>query len=113
MERRVDFKFMEGDFEGAVSEVCSSNGLAPYFSETLAALQKKYPPAPVDLNLPFPPEESIHQPKTASRKDVSKAIDSFKPGSVVGPDVLRPGHLCNFWQVGFWGPKQYSLHWCC
>ena len=39
------------------------------------------------------PVESIHQPKTAYGKDISKNIDSFKPGSIAGPGGLWPGHL--------------------
>ena len=93
LRRRVNIKFMEGDIRGAVREVCSSNGLAPFSPETLTALQEKHPPAPANLNLPLPPEEGIHQPRTASRRDISKAINSFKPGSAAGPDGLRPGHL--------------------
>ena len=93
MRRRVNIKFMEGDIRGAVREVCSSNVIAPFSSETLTALLEKHPPAPADLNLPFPPEEGIHQPRTASRRDINKAIDYFKPGSAAGPDGLRPGHL--------------------
>ena len=79
LRRRVNIKFMEGDIRGAVREVCSSKSLAPFFSEALAALQEKHPPARADLNLPFPPEESIHQPRAASMKDISKAIKFFKP----------------------------------
>ena len=75
---------MEGDIKGPVSEVCLSNGLALLSSETLTALQEKHPTAPVELNLPLPPEISTHQTKTASRKDISKAIVSYKPGSAAG-----------------------------
>ena len=84
---------MEGDIRGAVREVCSSNGLAPFSSETFTTLQKKYSPAPADLTVPFPPEESIHQPTTVYRKDISKAIVSFKPVSAAGQDGHRPVHL--------------------
>ena len=48
---------------------------------------------PASFNLPLLPAESILHPKTALRKDISKAIDCFKPGSVAGPDGLWPGHL--------------------
>ena len=93
MQRRVNIKFMAGDNRGTVREVCSSNGCAPYSSETLTTLREKHPPAPADPNLPLSLEEGIHQPITACRRNISKAIDSFKPGSAAGPYGLRPGHL--------------------
>ena len=74
--RRRSSKFMEGYIRGAVPvrEVCTSNGLAPVSSETLTAFQERHPTALADLNLLLPPEESIHQPKTASRKGIDRAI---------------------------------------
>ena len=60
LRRRVNIKSKEGDMRGSVKQVCSSNGLAPFSSETLADLQEKHPPTPDDLNLPFAPEEGIH-----------------------------------------------------
>ena len=50
---------MEADIRGAVRAVCSSNGLAPFSSETLTALQEKHPPAPADLNFPLTLEEGV------------------------------------------------------
>ena len=93
MRRGVNIKFMEGDIKEAVREDCSSNGLAPFSSETMTALKEKHSPAPADLNCPLHPEENIHQPKTASRKDISKANKPFKLGLAAEPDGLRPCHL--------------------
>ena len=84
---------MEADIEGAVREISSSNGLAPFSSEALTFLKDKNPPVQADLNLILPPEESIHQPKIASKKYIRNAIDFFKPVSATKPDGLRPGHL--------------------
>ena len=92
MQRGVKVKLMEGDTRGAVIEFCSRNALAPFSTETLAALQNKYTPAPAVINLPLSPKESIQQPKTVSKKDINKAIDSFKLGSATGPDGLRLCH---------------------
>ena len=63
------------------------------FSETLKALKEKYPHVPDYLNRPFSTEEGIHQAKTTCWKDISKAIDTFKPQSSTSPESLRPGHL--------------------
>ena len=92
LRKRVAAKFAEGDVRGAVRELASSDGLAPPTATTVVALRAKHPPAPLDLNLPDPPCDSMRM-VIATDEDVSKAISSFRPGSAGGPDGLRPGHL--------------------
>ena len=60
--------------------------------DTVAALRAKHPPAPLDLDFPDPPCDSMPL-VIATEADVSQAISSFRPGSAGGPDGLRPGHL--------------------
>ena len=89
--RRVAAKFVHGDVGGAVRVLASAEGLAPYNSDTLAALREKHPPAPGDLALPSPPED-LGNP-AISEEEVRRALNSFRPGSAGGPDGIRPGHL--------------------
>ena len=60
--------------------MASDDGLAPYNTATLDALEAKHPSVPVDLNLPEPPDGSI-VPVVATEDDVRKAILSFRAGS--------------------------------
>jgi len=92
LRKRVAAKFADGDVSGAVRELSSSDGLAKHCEETVRALRLKHPPAPRDLLLPEPPDNSLIVP-VVSEEDVRKAINSFRPGSAGGPDGLRPGHL--------------------
>lgn len=92
LRRRVAGKFADGDVSGAVRELASDGGLAPYNDRTLEALRGKHPSAPEDLSLPEPPDDAV-DPVVASEDDVRKAILSFRAGSSGGPDGLRPGHL--------------------
>lgn len=92
LRRRVAGKFADGDISGAVRELASDGGLAPYNDSTLEALRGKHPSAPENLSLPEPPDDSM-DPVVASEDDVRKAILSFKVGSSGGPDGLRPGHI--------------------
>ena len=92
LKRGVAAKFADGDVSGAVRELSSSDGLARRSEETVRALRLKHPPAPRDLMMPEPPDNSLIVP-VVSEEDVRKAINSFRPGSAGGPDGLRPGHL--------------------
>ena len=92
LRRRVAGKFADGDVSGAVRELASDGGLAPFNETTLEALRSKHPPAPEDLSLPEPPDASVI-PVVATEEDVRKAVLSFRVGSSGGPDGLRPGHL--------------------
>ena len=92
LRKRVSAKFAEGDVGGAVRELASSDGLAPFSGATLDALKSKHPQAPSGVSLPLPPDSST-VPFMASEVEVRKAVESFRPGSAGGPDGLRPGHL--------------------
>ena len=92
MRKRVAAKFADGDVSGAVRELSSSDGLAMQSEDTVRALRDKHPPAPRDLMMPEPPDNSFIVP-VVSEEDVRKAVNSFRPGSAGGPDGLRPGHL--------------------
>ena len=79
LERRVEDKFADDDISGAVRELSSSHGLARRSEETVRALRLKHPPAPRDLMMPEPPDNSLIVP-VVSEEDVRKAINSFRPG---------------------------------
>jgi len=57
------------------------------------SLKLQHPPAPVDLNLPAPPDDDYEGPAVATDDDIRRAVASFPPGSAGGLDGLRPGHL--------------------
>ena len=92
LRRRVAAKFADGDVSGAVRELSSSDGLAKQSGETIRALKDKHPPAPRDLMMPEPPDDSLVVP-VFSAEEIRKAVNSFRPGSAGGPDGLKPGHL--------------------
>ena len=80
-------------YQGSCQRSLLTKRSCSFSSETMTALQEKHPPTPTDHNLPLPPEETIHQSRTGSRRDISKAIDSSKPGLAARPYGVRPGHL--------------------
>ena len=93
LKKRVSAKFADGDVRGAVRELASSLGLAPNNEATTNSLKLQHPPAPVDLNLPAPPDDDYEGPTVATDDDIRRAVASFPPGSAGGLDGLRPGHL--------------------
>ena len=86
----VSKKLDEGDVQGAVRLVSSSDSVAPFDEETLSKLREKHPPRPND-RMPFPLMDV--PPLQVSTKDVRSAVESFKPGSSGGLSGLRPQHL--------------------
>ena len=94
LRNRVDAKFAEFDFRGAIRELSSEDSLAPDNEATFAQLRERHPPAPAGISFPSAP--TIGDAHTqASVNSVKKAILSFPAGSAGGPDGLKPGHLKN------------------
>ena len=97
--KRVSSKLADFDIKGAVRLVASDDSFAGYSPEVTAALQGKHPPAPDDLALPPPPDETtpaFH----ATKEQVMKALSSFHASSASGPDGLRPGHFMSLTSKG-------------
>ena len=92
LRNRVDAKFAEFDFKGAIRELSSDVSLAPDNSQTLDQLKEKHPAAPVGVSLPPAPEDDEAHIQVSS-DSVKKAILSFPAGCAGGPDGLKPGHL--------------------
>ena len=93
----VESKLSEGDIKGAARLLFSSDVVAPYSPETLAALESKHPAPRDDLSFPDPPDhpdplvrDSFFQ---ISAPLLIAAVSSFRSGSAGGLDGLTPQHL--------------------
>ena len=104
LRSRVDAKFAEFDFRGAIRELSSEDSLAPDNDETFDRLSERHPPAPVGISLPPAPDNGDAHIQV-SADSVKKAILSFPAGSAGGPDGLKPGHLKNLIGVAEAGNK--------
>ena len=94
LRNRVDAKFADFDFKGAIRELSSEESIAPDNAETFEQLKAKHPAAPDGMSIPPAPEGGEgHVPISAVA--VKKAILSFPAGSAGGPDGLRSDHLKN------------------
>ena len=93
LRKKVCAKFSDGDIRGAVRLLTSEEEHAPRDDRTVNLFGRKAPPAPNDLRLPLPPDDSLAGPVVTGEEDVRKALASFGPGSAGGPDGIRPGHL--------------------
>ena len=90
---RVASKLDEGDFKGAVRNVCSEDLIADIDSaETISVLQDKHPPMHLDAHIPDLIEDASLS-TSISEDDVFHAIRSFSRGSAGGSDRIRPQHL--------------------
>ena len=92
LQRRVAAKLSDGDVRGAIRLLASSDEIAEDFTEIVEKLKLKHPPAPTDLNMPPPPDDTT-QPCLASEAEVMFSVTSFDTGSSAGLDGLRPAHL--------------------
>ena len=88
--RRAASKHDEGDIRGAIRQLCASDRLLTSSLDSYKLLVAKQPPAPVDRRQPYPCEA---EPFVVSTNQVLAAVRTFPPGSVGGPDGLRPQHL--------------------
>ena len=92
LRKAVGGKLSQGDVQGAVRLLSSTDSMAPNDPETHETLRNKHPalPADVDLSLlaPIVPSKYVVTPK-----DVRKAIQSFRKGSSGGWEGLCPQHL--------------------
>jgi hypothetical protein len=97
----VASKLEEGNFKAAIRIICSEDKPALDTPETLAALQHKHPPAPVDRKTPCDPASSERfTALQVSNEEVSRAISSFPAGSAGGPDGITPQHLKDLMAFG-------------
>ena len=92
LQRTVSAKLADGDVQGAIRLLASSEEIAQDSPESTQSLKLKHPPAPADLNMPKPPDDTT-QPCQASVEDVTTCVASFETGSSAGLDGLRPAHL--------------------
>ena len=99
LRKRVSAKLADFDIKGAVRIVASDDSFAGFTQEVTAALQDKHPPAPANLHMPPPPDETT-SPFHATKEQVMKALTSFPVSSSSGPDGLRPGHLMSMTNKG-------------
>ncbi|KAJ0182426.1 hypothetical protein K1T71_001795 [Dendrolimus kikuchii] len=88
----VESRIADGDLSGAARLLFSEDKIASNNAETLATLKDKHPPSATDLHLPEEPN-ILNSFICASKEDVLKAINSFRPGSAGGLDGLTPQHL--------------------
>lgn len=91
LAKRVEMKVAEGDIQGAVKLLSSSDRLAPISENTFQELLSKHPHP--SRKLSFPDFNDSTDNLVASEKDVISAICSFPNGSGSGIDGLRPQHL--------------------
>ena len=92
LQRRVAVKLSDGDVRGAIRLLASSDEIVQSSTEVTESLERKHPPAPVDLNMP-PQTDERNQPCLATEAEVKTSINSFDTGSSAGLDGLRPAHL--------------------
>ena len=93
LRRRVAAKMADGDVQSAVRVLSSTDSyVARDCPEAINALRQKHPPAPLDLNLPPPPNEE-HPADVLAEEHVMSALTAFASGSSGGLDGLRPIHL--------------------
>lgn len=90
--QHVENKLSEGDIRGAARILFSSDVVAPYSPETLAALESKHPAPSDDLTFPDPPDLNSNH-LTVTAQQVAGAVASFRTGSAGGLDGLSPQHL--------------------
>ena len=92
LRKRINRKFQDMDIRGAIREIASTEGLAPFSEETYLKLLERHPTGTDDA-LPPEPNNDIHPTPIVSTENVRKAILSFPAGSAGGPDGLSPDHL--------------------
>ena len=79
-----------GNIRGAVRILSSSEDVASFTAETLAALRLKHPAATKPLIVPDQPNAP---PLTTTAKEVANVVRSFPSDSAGGPDGFRPDHF--------------------
>ena len=92
LQRKVAAKLSDGDIQGSIRILASSDEIVQNSTDVTESLKLKHPPAPPDLNMPPPPDAGT-QPYFANEAEVRATITSFDTGSSAGLDGLRPAHL--------------------
>ena len=87
LRKKVEAKTSDGDIQGAVKLLSSSESFAPNNADTISSLESLNPPHPLPTSYP---ECSFSTHRPVSEEEVLKAILSFPPGSAGGLCSLRP-----------------------